>query len=119
MTSETTKKLSVLTIQCGAVDPDPKVNVPALISFLREATKDRTPDFVVFTELATTQYFCGYNDPKWFDVAEPIDGQAVTAFRAEAKRMGCYILLPFYERSKVKGEFFNSLAVIGPDGELI
>ncbi|MCR8547508.1 carbon-nitrogen hydrolase family protein [Salipiger sp. P9] len=119
MTTDPKKKLSVLTIQCGAVDPDPVKNVPVLIDFLREATKDQVPDFVVFTELATTQYFCGFNDPKWFDVAEPIDGQAVTAFREEAKRLGCHILLPFYEKSKVKGEFFNSLAVIGPDGELI
>ncbi|MCC6305393.1 MAG: acyltransferase [Rhodobacteraceae bacterium] len=119
MTSQTPGKLQILTIQCGPSDPDPARNVPVLLDLLRTATATRRPDFVVFTELATTQYFCGYNDPKWFDVAEPLDGPAVGAFRAEARRIGCHILLPFYERGRVKGEFFNSLAVIGPDGELI
>jgi predicted amidohydrolase len=113
------KKLNVLTIQLGPAKPEPKDNVPDNLAFLRKAVKDKKPDFVVFTELSTTQYFCGYNDPRWFDVAEPLDGPAVTAFRKEAKKIGCHILLPFYERGVVKGEFFNSLAVISPQGDLI
>lgn len=111
-------KVEVLVIQCGPAEPEPEKNVAANLKALRDATASRKPDFVVFTELSTTQYFCGYNDPKWFDVAEPLDGPSVKAFREEAKRLGCYILLTFYERGAVKGEFFNSLAVIGPMASL-
>lgn len=119
MSNEQSKTLSVLCVQLGAAEPQPAQNVPKNLAFLREATRDRKPDFVVFTELSTTQYFCGFNDPRWFDVAEPLEGPSVAAFREEARRLGCHILLPFYERGVVKGEFFNSLAVIAPSGELI
>lgn len=113
------RKVDVTILQCGPANPEPAQNLEPNLALLRRATKQKTPHFVVFTELATTQYFCGYNDPRWFDVAEPLDGPSVTAFREEAKRLGCHILLPFYERGAVKGEFFNSVAVIDPRGELV
>ena len=119
MATDNQRKADVLVIQCGPAEPEPAKNVATNLQALRDATKERKPDFVVFTELSTTQYFCGYNDPKWFDVAEPLDGPSVKAFRDEAKRLGCYILVTFYERGTVKGEFFNSLAVICPGGELV
>jgi N-carbamoylputrescine amidase len=119
MATDNQRKADVLVIQCGPAEPEPAKNVATNLQALRDATKERKPDFVVFTELSTTQYFCGYNDPNWFDVAEPLDGPSVKAFRDEAKRLGCYILVTFYERGTVKGEFFNSLAVICPGGELV
>jgi N-carbamoylputrescine amidase len=119
VTTDKQRKVDVLVMQCGPAEPEPSQNVPVNLEALRQATAEKVPDFVVFTELSTTQYFCGYNDPRWFDVAEPLDGPSVTAFREEARRLKTHILLPFYERGKVKGEFFNSLAVIDPKGELV
>jgi predicted amidohydrolase len=116
---EEKREVDVLVIQCGPAEIEPAKNVAANLALLKEATRDRRPDFVVFTELSTTQYFCGFNDPKWFDLAEPLDGPSVSAFREAAREIGCYILLPFYERGAVKGEFFNSVAVIDPRGELV
>ena len=37
-------------------------------------------DFVVFSELSTTRYFCGYNDPGPFALARPLDGPLVQRF---------------------------------------
>lgn len=119
MTAPGERKVDVSIIQCGPAVPEPRRNVESNLKLLADATKDKVPHFVVFTELSTTQYFCGFNDPKWFDLAEPLDGPSVAVFREEARRLGCHILVTFYERGAVKGEFFNSLAVIDPKGELI
>lgn len=119
MTTNPQRHIEVVVLQCGPAEPEPRQNVPVNLKALRAATAEKVPHFIVFTELSTSQYFCGYNDPRWFDVAEPLDGPSVAAFREEAKRLKTHILLPFYERGKVKGEFFNSVAVIDPRGELV
>ncbi|MBB3064251.1 MULTISPECIES: carbon-nitrogen hydrolase family protein [Limibacillus] len=119
VTTDKKREVEVLVVQCGGADPVPEKNVEANIKLVYEAVKDRKPHFIVFTELSNTQYFCGYNDPKWFGLAEPIDGPSVTRMREVAKDIGCYILFTFYEKGFVKGEYFNSLAVIDPRGELV
>jgi N-carbamoylputrescine amidase len=119
VSGEPKREVDVLVVQCGPAEVEPEKNVAANLKLIAEATKERKPDFIVFTELSTTQYFCGFNDPKWFDLAEPLDGPSVQAFQKAARDIGSYILLPFYERGAVKGEFFNSLAVIDPRGELV
>ena len=121
MTTDRKREVEVLVVQCGGAEPNPAPNVEANLKIVYEAVgkHDKKPDFIVFSELSSTQYFCGYNDPKWFDVAEPLDGPSVQRMREAAKDIGCYILFPFYERGAVKGEYFNSLAVIDPRGELV
>ncbi|GAA0825371.1 carbon-nitrogen hydrolase family protein [Streptosporangium amethystogenes subsp. fukuiense] len=112
-------KAKVLLVQNGPATVDTEKNVEENLALVAEATKDYSPDFVVFSELSNTQYFCGYNTPEHFKLAEPIDGPSVRRFQELAKRLGSYVLFPFYEKGEVKGEFYNSVAVIGRDGELI
>ena len=113
------RDVEVLVVQCGPAEPEPHKNVRANLDLVRKALEGHKPHFIALSELSTTQYFCGYNDPKWFDLAEPLDGPSVKAFQELAREAGSHVLLPFYERGKVKGEFFNSVAVIDPRGELI
>ncbi|GIL00533.1 MAG: N-carbamoylputrescine amidase [Alphaproteobacteria bacterium] len=113
------RNVDVLVVQCGAAEVEPARNVAANLALIDKATRDRKPDFISLSELSTTQYFCGYTDPRWFDLAEPLDGPSIRAFQDKARELKCYILLTFYERGAVKGEFFNSLAVIDPRGELV
>lgn len=112
-------KAKILLIQNGPADPDPAKNVEANIALVRAETTDFRPDFVLFSELSTTQYFCGYNTPEPFRLAEPIDGPSVQRFRALARELNTYLLLPFFEKGEVKGEFYNSVAVIDRNGDLI
>lgn len=111
--------VEVLAVQCGAADADRAKNVEFNRKLVLEAAEEKKPDFVAFSELSTIQYICGCNDPKHFDLAEPLDGPSVQAFSELAQQIGCYVLLTFYERGAVKGEFFNSVAVIDPNGELV
>ena len=112
-------KAKVLLIQNGPAGTDTEKNVEENLALVAEATKDYAPDFVLFSELSNTQYFCGYNSPEPFALAEPIDGPSVRRFQELARELNSYVLFPFYEKGEVKGEFYNSVAVIGRDGELI
>ena len=119
MIEERRKTVDVLVVQCGPAQESPKLNAQANLELILEATKDRKPNIIVFSELSTTQYFCGFNDPRWFDLAEPLDGPNIQVFREIASELGSHILLTFYERGAVKGEFFNSVAVIDGVGNLV
>ena len=112
-------KPRVLVIQNGAATDDADANREQLVASLDEAIATHGPaDVVLFSELATTPYFCGDNDPRWFDYAEPLDGPSVRLMQDEAKRREMHVLLPFYERG-VAHDFYNSCVLIGPDGQII
>ena len=111
--------VDVLVVQCGPAQESPKLNAEANLDLIMKATRDRKPNIIVFSELSTTQYFCGFNDPRWFDLAEPLDGPNIQVFREIASELGSHILVTFYERGAVKGEFFNSVAVIDGVGNLV
>ena len=110
---------NVLTIQNGSADPVVKVNVEANIALVREHTTDYQPDFIMFSELSTTQYFAGVLTAQPFDIAEPIDGPTVAAFSDLARELHTYILLPMWEKGKIKGEYYNSGVVLDRQGELV
>jgi N-carbamoylputrescine amidase len=109
----------VLLVQNGAATDDAEENRRRLVALLDEGLAGEKTDFVLFSELATTPYFCGADDRRWFDHAEPLDGPAVRLMQDEAKQRETHIVLPFYERGRVPGEFYNSAVLIGPDGEMI
>jgi N-carbamoylputrescine amidase len=77
-------------------------------------------DLVVFPEIFSRPFWCvGLGDAAYFDWAEPIDGPTVTRAREAARRLGCHAVVPFFERGDRTGEYHNSAAVVGPDGELV
>ncbi len=111
--------VDVLLIQNGAATEDDDENRRRLVELLDRGTAGRQPDLVLFSELATTPYFCGADDRRWFGHAEALDGPSVRLMQDEAKRRQTYILLPFYERGRVPGEFYNSAVLIDAAGELV
>jgi N-carbamoylputrescine amidase len=59
------------------------------------------------------------SDPAYFAWAEPIAGPTVRHAAQLAADLGSVVVAPFFERGAVPGEYFNSVAVIGPDGNLL
>ena len=116
---EQRQTIRTLVVQCGPAHESTEENVRQHIALIREHAAEFNPDCVLLSELATTPYFGGYNDPKYFDLAEPVDGPSVQAFAELARDLDSYVLLPFFERGPVKGEFFNSVAVLDRNGELV
>jgi N-carbamoylputrescine amidase len=84
---------------------------------------DRAPkgtNFLLFPELATTQYWCRAPfSQKYFRYAEPLDGTTIRKFAHKAKELGAHILLSFFESAEAGKEYYSSVAVLSPGGELV
>lgn len=118
MGKEKRRQVKVTALQLGACTEDKERNVEDLLSKIDEAGKDK-PDFIVLNELSTTPYFCIIRDSRYFEWAEPVPGPTTDAVAEKAKRYECCILLPLFERGPIEGIYYNSVAVIGPNGKLI
>ena len=69
-----------------------------------------------FPELCSTMYFCHRRDDEYFAWAGPIDGPSVRR-AALAERIGAVVVFPFFGRAG--SSYYNTAAVIGPDGSVI
>ncbi len=106
----------VAAVQTGPVGGRPSTAVREAFRLLG----DDNPDLVVFPELFSLPFWCvGQADQGFFDWAEGFDGETLTAAREEVRERACHAVVPFFERGAVAGEYFNSAAVLGPDGSMI
>ncbi|MDX6234270.1 MAG: beta-ureidopropionase [Nocardioidaceae bacterium] len=77
-------------------------------------------DLIVFPELFARPFWClGASDPAYFAWAETTEGPVVTFASQLAERTGATVVAPFFERGPITGEYYNSAAVVGPDGRLV
>jgi N-carbamoylputrescine amidase len=72
-------------------------------------------DFVCFSEMATTPYFCGTNDATWFDTAMTAE-EVVAEFGPLAREHRTHLWVPFFERGGPGRTFYNSAVLIDRDG---
>lgn len=73
---------------------------------------------VLLPEIATLPYF-GFAKPTlWRDLAEPVGGRLTQRFASLARELGIILALPFFERG-ADGQNYNSVVVLGPDGEIV
>lgn len=95
---------------------DVEYNVQRAEQMAREAASNGA-QIICYHELATTIYFCYENNDDNFQWAQPIPGPAVNRLSKVAKETGTVIVYPLFE--KAGDTYYNSAAVIGPDGQLI
>lgn len=113
------RPVKVLAIQNGPATVDRQQNVATMAEWMRQGLGDFEADFVVFSELATTMYFAGTNDPSWQDQAEPVPGPSTEVFSRLAVEYNVNVVLPLYERGPKNGQFFNSAVFLNRRGEII
>ena len=77
-------------------------------------------NIVALQELFNTPYFPNRprDSQKYFAMAETIPGPTIDRVADKAREHNMVIMAPIYER-EMAGVYYNSAAVIGPDGELI
>ena len=114
-----TRPVKVLLVQNGPATPDKRRNVTNMVQWMRAGLDGFAADFVVFSELSTTMYFCGTNDPSWMEQAEPIPGPTTETFSRLAAEYGVNVILPIYERGPRASEFHNSAVLLDRHGEII
>jgi len=69
-------------------------------------------------ELFTTPYFCRVQDPRFFDLAEPMPGPSTEALAKLAAEYGIVIIASAFER-RAAGIYHNSAAIIDADGSTL
>jgi N-carbamoylputrescine amidase len=109
--------LRALAVQTGPAEESVEANLAAA----EEAAADaHNADLVVFPELFSRPFWClGDSDPRYFEWAEDVDGPTLSAAADWARSWSATVVVPFFERGRVAGEYYNSAAVLGPDGQLI
>jgi predicted amidohydrolase len=97
-----------------ASDIDSAANRDVISAQLADLTPDEGLDLVVLPEASMHDF--GATDHDLAPAAEPLDGPFVQLIAAEAVRLGTTIVAGMFEQTD--GLPFNTLVVVGPDGEL-
>lgn len=110
------RRITVATVQM-AMGPDRDANVARAESLVREAAA-RGADLVLLPELFSLPYFCKDQDPQHFALAAPVEGHPLLARMSRlAAELGVVLPVSFFERANTA--YFNSLAVIDADGQVL
>lgn len=111
--------MRLVGIQTGPVDRhDPVATLDKVRARLE--TLDPKPDLVVLPELFALPFWClGFSDPAYFEWAEGLDGPTLHFAADVARSQACVLVVPFFEKGAVEGEYYNSAAVVDPDGRLV
>ncbi|MCX6998656.1 MAG: carbon-nitrogen hydrolase [Kiritimatiellaeota bacterium] len=83
-----------------------------------EAAAGQGARVICLPELFLSPYFCQAEDPRCFDLAEPIPGPTTEVLGGVARRLGVVLVAPLFER-RAAGVHHNSAAVLDADGALL
>lgn len=96
---------------------DASANIAAAERLVREAA-GRGAQVILLQELFETPYFCIEQDPRHLALARPIaDNAAIRHFRGVARELGVVLPISVFEASGQS--FFNTVALIDADGEVL
>ena len=89
-------------------------------AYAHEAAKQGA-QFILFQELFYGPYFCQVQDAQYYSYTEHIpDGPTTKRMQDLAKQTGMVIVAPMYEEDdKAAGIYYNTAAVIDPDGSYL
>jgi len=89
-------------------------NTERLLQLVEEAASQEAR-LIVLPEMATTGY-CWASRDEIAPYVEPVPGPTTQRFQELATRYACYIALGLPELDPSSGVYYNSLALIGPEG---
>ncbi len=108
-------ELRIALIQ-HAMGPDADDNRSASVEGIERAA-DAGARLVVLPELHASEYFCKYQDPALFELAEPIDGVTRRVLCDTARDCGVVVVGSIFEQ-RAPGLAHNTALVIEANGEL-
>ncbi|MHA1600023.1 MAG: nitrilase-related carbon-nitrogen hydrolase, partial [Alphaproteobacteria bacterium] len=96
---------------------DREANVATAEALVREAAA-RGAQIILVQELFETPYFCKDQNPEHFALARPADGNPILARMSSlAAELGVVLPISFFEHAQKA--YFNSLAIIDADGQIL
>jgi N-carbamoylputrescine amidase len=110
-------QLTVAALQLALHAPDAQTNIAA-VSALVEQAAAQGAQVILPPELFAGPYFCTVEDEALFALAHPLaDDPSVKAMQVLARSLKIAIPTSFFEREG--HHYYNTLAMIGPDGEIM
>ncbi len=99
-----------------AMGPDADDNRAASLAGIAQAAAAGA-ELVILPELHASEYFCKYQDPALFDLAEPLDGPSRQALADAARQHGVVVVGSIFEQ-RAPGLAHNTALVLERDGTL-
>ncbi|MGV2497169.1 N-carbamoylputrescine amidase [Pelagerythrobacter aerophilus] len=110
-------EITVAALQLDISSSDEQENIAAVAALVEEAARQGA-QIVLPPELFSGPYFCKVEDEGLFALARPVaEHPSVAAMQALAKKLGVAIPTSFFERDG--HHYYNTLAMIGADGEIM
>jgi len=110
-------KLVVSALQMPLGSPDEAENIAA-VAVLVEQAAGQGAQVILPPELFSGPYFCKTEDEALFALARPVaEHPSVITMKSLAKNLKVAIPTSFFERDG--HHYYNTMAMIGPDGEII
>ncbi|WP_120716579.1 N-carbamoylputrescine amidase [Tsuneonella amylolytica] len=111
------RTVTVAALQLDLSSHDEQANIDA-VSALVEDAAGKGAQIVLPPELFSGPYFCKVEEEELFALARPTaDHPSVRAMQSLAGSLGVAIPTSFFERDA--HHYYNTLAMIGPDGEIM
>lgn len=110
-----TKPFTIGIIQM-AMDADPDANTRKACELLEQAAA-KGVQVACLPEMYRSHYFCQTEDHALFELAEPIDGPSVQAFKKIAAKHKMVVVAPIFEK-RAPGMYHNSAVVLDADGSI-
>jgi len=108
--------ITVAALQLALASPDEAANIAAVSALVEEAAA-KGAQLILPPELFSGEYFCREEDEALFALARPTaEHPSVIAMRGLAAKLKVTIPTSFFERDG--HHYYNTLAMIGPDGEV-
>jgi N-carbamoylputrescine amidase len=108
------------TVTVGLVqmrcEPEPEANLEKAVARIQQAAAAGA-QIICLPELFRSLYFCQREDPKLFDLAEPIPGPSSERLSRVARETGTVLVASLFER-RTAGVYHNTAAVFDADGSL-
>ena len=110
-------KITVAALQLDLSSPDETENIAAVSALVEQAAGEGA-QVVLPPELFSGPYFCKTEDEALFALARPVaEHPSVLAMQALAQKLKVAIPTSFFEREG--HHYYNTLAMIGADGEIL
>ncbi|GAB4176101.1 MAG: carbon-nitrogen hydrolase [Wenzhouxiangellaceae bacterium] len=110
------KRQLAIALAQHAMGPDMDANRERSVAMVAEAA-DAGADLVVLPELHASEYFCKYQDPALFELAEALDGPTFQRLSAAARQHRVVVVASIFER-RAPGLAHNTAVVIESDGSM-
>jgi N-carbamoylputrescine amidase len=106
--------VGLVQMSCAANGPE---NLEKAVARIRQAAAAGA-HIVCLQELFGSHYFCQRQDPRLFDLAEPIPGPTTERLGGVARETGTVVIASLFER-RAAGVYHNTAAVLDADGALL